>query len=607
MLEEEKAQLISAKEKRGIDYLWEKLPHFSWYQLRITAMAGYSAVIGGFMAVYPVFAQLKPPHRCQTELDKRDGFSWLSWEEIKALTTGGSTCNRAEMNDGCGHCIFDSTVLESCNHQESFESLKTCLGNSSATWSESCNGQFNFDRSLSNMTNKFFNKGEPWETAVTEFKLICGDEWFDSLSTSLALLMLAAGAFIAGIYGDRFGRKNAIQVWNFITAICLTIHAFAPNKYVFMIMRALGNGFGHISYLAQKTYAMELTGPSKRHITGPLGSVYFALGYVLSGTVAYFFPSWRDLTLVYAFIAFATLLTLPFYPESPMFLYSRGKTEEARKIFREMGRRTGTRISDELLEKVEGDILKNDQKERDDEAIAEQYSILDLFRHRNLSIVSILVGVAFVANTLVYYGLVFNVARFAGNLYVNNTINGSVEVLAYVVLGLTLDRFGRRWIAGGFLVLGGIACLACMALEEVAKNAADPSNALELQRWMAFLGHLFISGSFGAMYIYGVELFPTPLRSTGIGFGSICGRFGSVLAPFIIQIKNRSIVYLIFGAVGVIGGAFVFLLPETAGVPLCQTLEESLDFYEKSNKKLGSYFYKRRRKLSETSKKETDL
>ena len=66
-----------------------------------------------------------------------------------------------------------------------------------------------------------FDKGEPWETAATQFKLICGDEWFDSLSTALGLLSLMMGAYIAGIYTDRFGRKHAIMVWNTITAVCL--------------------------------------------------------------------------------------------------------------------------------------------------------------------------------------------------------------------------------------------------------------------------------------------------------------------------------------------------------------------------------------------------
>ena len=45
------------EEKRGFDLVWDFLPHISGYQLRITGMAGYAAIVGGFMAIYPVFAQ----------------------------------------------------------------------------------------------------------------------------------------------------------------------------------------------------------------------------------------------------------------------------------------------------------------------------------------------------------------------------------------------------------------------------------------------------------------------------------------------------------------------------------------------------------------------
>ena len=94
---------------------------------------------------------------------------------------------------------------------------------------------------------------------------------------------------------------------------------------------------------------------------------------------------------------------------------------------------------------------------------------------------------------------------------------------------------------------------------------------------MSFVGKMFISGSFAAIYVYAGELFPTPLRSTGIGFGSMCARFGGFFAPFIIQIKTGFVKYLvsrnfilliqifikIFGFLGVFGGALIFLLPET--------------------------------------------
>ncbi|CAG5108276.1 Oidioi.mRNA.OKI2018_I69.chr1.g3719.t1.cds [Oikopleura dioica] len=540
--------------------------------------------------MYPVFAQYTPPYRCESVFDNNDDFSWLTWKQIENLTTTDtpycSGFDSSDLSSGCGHCVFDPISIDSCDHQQSFEALKTCLGKPAqeiANWTN-CNDQFNFDCSLRNRTNLLFDAGEPWETAVTQFKLICGDEWFDSLSTALGLLSLMIGAYIAGIYVDRFGRKNAIMVWNVITGICLTIHAFMPNQYGFLAMRVLGNGLGHVSYLSQKAYSMELLGPSRRAISGALASGYYSIGYISSGLVAFFLPDWRGFTLAYAGIAFATLLTHPFYPESPLFLYSRGRKEEARKVYKEMGKKTNTEISDDLLEKVERDILKRNDDKEAEEVNAEQYTILDLFRHRDLALVSLNVGFAFLVNTLVYYGLSFNVASFAGSIYVNNTINGVVELLGYVLVALSLDKFGRRWINGGFMIFGGVACLICMALEEAARKADDPATLLEAQRWMAFAGKFFISGSFGAIYVYGAELFPTPLRSTGIGFGSMFGRIGGFLAPFIIQIKKVYIFYLIFGAFGVIGGLLVFLLPETAGQPICQTLDEALEFYARNKK-----------------------
>jgi MFS family permease len=110
------------------------------------------------------------------------------------------------------------------------------------------------------------------------------------------------GGYISGIYTDRLGRKHAIMVWNTITAICLTILALVPNEFGFLVMRVLSNGFGHVSYLAQKTYSLEMLGPKRRAISGALACGYFSLGYMASSVVAYCFPDWRGFTLAYAAI-----------------------------------------------------------------------------------------------------------------------------------------------------------------------------------------------------------------------------------------------------------------------------------------------------------------
>ena len=100
---------------------------------------------------------------------------------------------------------------------------------------------YNFDHSLRPGVTNIYND-EPWQTAVTEFLLLCDLNWFNALLTSMGLVGIFIGAFIAGLYTDRFGRKNAILVWSFISMAFLVAHSFMPDKYGFMICRTLGNG-----------------------------------------------------------------------------------------------------------------------------------------------------------------------------------------------------------------------------------------------------------------------------------------------------------------------------------------------------------------------------
>jgi hypothetical protein len=67
-------------------------------------------------------------------------------------------------------------------------------------------------------------------------------------------------------------------------------------------------------------------------------------------------------------------------------------------------------------------------------------------------------------NSLVYYGLSFNSGNFGANIYLNIFLAGVVELPAYLVTMVVLDRFGRRYILTAFMVAGGAACLGCVPL-----------------------------------------------------------------------------------------------------------------------------------------------
>ena len=60
---------------------------------------------------------------------------------------------------------------------------------------------------------------------------------------------------------------------------------------------------------------------------------------------------------------------------------------------------------------------------------------------------------------MVYYGLGLNVGNLDGDIYVNFAINTTMEVAAYILCLLVLERVGRKQLHAGTMILGGVACL----------------------------------------------------------------------------------------------------------------------------------------------------
>ena len=91
------------------------------------------------------------------------------------------------------------------------------------------------------------------------------------------------------------------------------------------------------------------------------------------------------------------------------------------------------------------------------------------------------------------------------------------------------------------------------------------------------LGKFGITGVFAIIYLHAAELFPTVLRSTGLATASICGRFGSMLAPIVgreLGKKYPEATIVIFAILSLFAGIMTLWLPETKGVKLADTIEE---------------------------------
>ncbi|KAK5887840.1 hypothetical protein CesoFtcFv8_016401 [Champsocephalus esox] len=85
-----------------------------------------------------------------------------------------------------------------------------------------------------------------------------------------------------------------------------------------------------------------------------------------------------------------------------------------------------------------------------------------------------------------------------------------------------------------------------------------------------------MTSAFCVVYTFSSELFPTVIRSTAMGCCSMAARIGSIISPFIIYLGqfNKSLPYILIGGFALCGALLCFLLPETFGKPLPETMAQ---------------------------------
>ncbi|XP_013411247.1 organic cation transporter protein [Lingula anatina] len=168
---------------------------------------------------------------------------------------------------------------------------------------------------------------------------------------------------------------------------------------------------------------------------------------------------------------------------------------------------------------------------------------------------------------MVYYGLALNSEGLGGDLYLNFTLMGAIEIPAYTLAVFLIDKIGRRKSLTGFMVLGGVACI-------VSGSLSPDLHWLIVT--LAVLGKMGISASFTIIYVVTAEVYPTVMRIIALGLASTFARVGSALAPQVVLLKEpiAALPFIILGSESIIAGLLSLLLPETVRRDLPQNLEE---------------------------------
>ncbi|XP_022059320.2 solute carrier family 22 member 4-like [Acanthochromis polyacanthus] len=397
-------------------------------------------------------------------------------------------------------------------------------------------------------------------TVVTEFDLVCGDEWKQPLTSLVYFLGGLCGCFISGQISDRFGRKpvlfGSIAILSIFSAAASSASSWLVFTVLFFIL-----GVGQIScYIVIFVLGSEiLIGPSRFLFSQLcLPSIYVCGMLLLCGT-AHLFRNWRYLSLA---MAAPGLAFIPFWwwvPESPRWLVSRGRLQEAESLLRLAA----------LENRVEAPpvIFLSTNVDKVESQKAESVSFLDLLRTKNIRNITLMLWLIWFSMSVCYFGLSFDTSSLSGNPYLNYFLLSVVEIPAYAASWGAARHLPRCQSFMSFVMVGAIALLFIFFTLH-----SHPTLTLVL----VLLGKFGVMAGTSVLYMYTGELFPTVIRNTAMSSCAMFSRVGSSLSPFLLHLAvfGQFLPWILVAFLSFLGALLCIFLPETFKRSMPDTIQQ---------------------------------
>ncbi|XP_054833081.1 organic cation/carnitine transporter 2-like isoform X2 [Eublepharis macularius] len=543
------------------DLLTGFLGEWGPFQRLIFFLLSASIIPNGFNGLSAVFLAGTPEHQCRVPASANLSSQWLNASIPLEERDGRQVPSR------CRRYRLDAL--------RNFSALSLEPGrdvNLSQVETEKCLDGWEYSR-------------DPYlSTIVSEWNLVCDNDWKSPLTTSLFFVGVLVGSFMSGLLSDKFGRKNVMFATMGVQTGFGFIQVFSTSWEMFSVLFLIV-GMGQISnYVAAFVLGTEILGKSIRIIYCTLGvCIFYAFGYMLLPLCAYFIRDWRTLLLT---LTLPGLLYVPlwwFIPESPRWLLAQGRIQEAEAIIQKAAKQNGVQAPAIIFDPIElEDLNSRDQQTN---------SILDLVRTRNIRSITIMSLILWMVISIGYFGLSLDTPNLHGDIYLNCFLSAVIEVPAYIISWLLLQNLPRRYSMAGVLFLGGCVLLFIQLV---------PSHLNAVSIILVMIGKFGITASFSMVYVYTAELYPTVVRNMGVGASSMASRIGSILSPYFVYLGayDRFLPYILMGSLTVLTGILTLFLPESYGTSLPDTVDQML--------RVKGIKYRNTSKIKRRSKNEED-
>lgn len=337
-----------------------------------------------------------------------------------------------------------------------------------------------------------------------------------------ALIGIFIGGFLGGTLTDKLGRKIVYFIGPTLFTVCSLLQLWVESEVTLFILRLIiGIGVG-IEYPVATAFLVEFLPKKYRGPRLAAMTVYWFAGaaaaYIAGGIIIQLFPvdGWRYALASTALISLILLGLRLGTPESPRWLLSKGRADEAGKIIKQVfGQDFGLRNLPEQPKAARlsfKDLLHSGYGKR----------MFFVSTFWTCSVIPVFAVYAFAPKVL-------DALNFKGDWA---TYGSTALTMLFVVgcLGASwlVNAMGRRRLLIHSFLWSGLALLLLGYF-----HAASPIVIFCLFGAYAVL----VGGAQVLQYVYPNEIFPTEIRSIAMGVGTSMSRIGAVVGTYLVPIS----------------------------------------------------------------------
>ena len=384
------------------------------------------------------------------------------------------------------------------------------------------------------------------------------------VTVASALWGTILGAMLAGILGDRYGRRDSLRAMGVLYLISALGCAFAWNWTALVCFRFVGGlGIGGSSVLGPMYIAEVAPAKWRGRLVGffqfnvVFGILLAYLSNYLLGLLQFGEHEWRWKLGVAAVPAAFFFLALFGIPRSPRWLVKKKRIDEARKVLRLTGDENFDQDLKEIIESI-------DLEQTGNEPLFSWKYRLPIFLAVSIGMFNQLSGI----NAILYY--LNDIFGYAGFSKVSGDLQavaiGATNLLFTMLAMSLIDRIGRKTL----LLVGSVGTATCLAGVAMIFFAGRHQSLLV---WL-LIGYIasFAFSQGAVIWVYISEVFPNNVRAKGQSLGSFSHWFMNALISGIFPLLAASSggYPFVFFSVMMLVQFFVvlFVYPETKGFSL---------------------------------------